>query len=485
MTFGDDAQRPVILWFRQDLRLADNLAVAAAAASDLPVIPVFILHEAADGRPWGAASRWWLDKSLAALAKAIEARGSRLILRQGDPAVIIPRLVAETGANGVVWNRLYGSHAVARDTALKIALERSGVTARSFNGGLLVEPWTLSNGSGGAYRVFTPFWRAARAEIGRIDPKSAPARLRSPAQWPHGDALASFGLHPRSPDWSGGFGDWLPGEVGARARLDEFIDDALSDYREARDRPDKPGSSRLSPHLHWGEIGPRQVWAAAQASAASGLASEGEVEKFLAELGWREFNHHLLFSHSHLYRRNVRPQFDGMAWLDDPEGLAAWREGRTGYPLVDAGMRELWATGFMHNRVRMVVASFLIKHLLIDWRQGEAWFWDTLVDACAANNPANWQWTAGSGADAAPFFRIFNPTLQGERFDPNGDYVRQWAPELAHLPAPLIHRPAGPDRPAAYPRPIVEHDFARARALKAFAEMRQGPSASPVRVETY
>jgi deoxyribodipyrimidine photo-lyase len=274
-------------------------------------------------------------------------------------------------------------------------------------------------------------------------------------------------LHPSGPDWSAGF-EGEPGEGGARRALSAFIAGGLKGYAQGRDRPDMEATSRLSAHLHWGGIGPRQVRAEALEAGGEGAA---QGDKFLAELGWREFNHHLLYQHGALYQRNIRRDFDHFPWRDDPAALAAWREGRTGYPIVDAGMRQLWTTGYMHNRVRMVVASFLIKHLLIDWRRGEAWFWDTLSDACAANNPANWQWSAGSGADAAPFFRVFNPVLQGQKFDPDGAYVRRWVPELRHLPARTIHRPWEADAPG-YAKPIVNHLEARARALEAFKAMR-------------
>ena len=450
----DTSRSPVIVWFRQDLRLADNPALYAAVETGRPVIPLFILHEASDGRPWGAASKWWLDKSLKALAADLASRGSRLILRRGNPAVILPALAEELGAE-VVWNRLYGPVAVARDSDLKAELQ-----ARSFNAGLLVEPWKVKTGEGRPYGVFTPFWKAAQAVIEDETIHRVPAHILAPEHWPGSDDLKDWRLHPAKPDWSGGFQDWTPGEAGAHAALLRFRQ-GLDDYAEVRDRPDLDASSRLSPHLHWGEIGPRQV-----------RASCGEDAKFMAELGWREFNHHLLWHHGEIARRNLRRDFDRFPWRDDAKGLKAWREGRTGYPLVDAGMRQLWTTGFMHNRVRMVVASFLIKHLLIDWREGEAWFWDCLVDADEANNPANWQWSAGSGADAQPFFRIFNPVAQGERFDPEGDYVRRWVPELKDVDARVIHKPWEAGGAKDYPPPIVDHAQARARALEAFREMR-------------
>ena len=386
---------PILLWFRQDLRLADNPALRHCIETGRPIVPVFVLGDAADGRSYGAASLWWLDKSLRALAEALEAKGSRLILRRGDSARIIPALVAETGAGAVAWNRLYGADAVARDTRLKADLRAAGVEAHSSNAALLVEPWDLKTGAGGAYKVYTPFWRAARAAIGHPAVEPAPRALAPPRRWPASEDLSAWSLHPSAPDWSEGFSDWRPGEPGAEVRLADFLDETLGDYANCRDRPAVEGTSRLSPHLHWGEIGPRQIWAAGHAAIGRRHGMEGQLDKFTSELGWREFNHHMLYAHPGMATANVRPTFDAMPWRQDDDGFEAWTRGRTGYPIVDAGMRQLSATGWMHNRVRLIVGSFLVKHLLIDWRRGEQWFWDTLVDACAANNPGNWQWVAG------------------------------------------------------------------------------------------
>jgi deoxyribodipyrimidine photo-lyase len=476
------AASPVIVWFRQDLRLADNPALAEAAATGRPIIPLFVLDESPSMRALGGAARWWLDRTLEALRAGLEARGSRLILRRGDAAAAVLALVAELGAGAVYWNRLYDGASVERDSALKVALGQGGCEAKSFNAGLLNEPWTVKTGQGGPFKVFTPYWRAARDRLGPIVAEAAPAQISPPENWPRADPLADWRLHPTAPDWSAGFADWTPGEAGASERLDRFLDDILEGYSAARDWPAKDAGSRLSPHLHWGEIGPRQVWARAQMHVHAGGGGAADLDKFLSEVGWREFNHQILFSHPNLPTANFRPQFDAFPWRDDPEGFAAWSRGLTGYPIVDAGMRELWTTGFMHNRVRMIVASFLTKGLLIDWRAGEAWFWDTLVDADLANNAANWQWVAGCGADAAPYFRIFNPVSQGERFDPNGAYVRRWVPELARLPDADIHSPwtaaamvlvqAGVRLGEDYPLPIVDHAMARKRALAAYASLK-------------
>jgi deoxyribodipyrimidine photo-lyase len=471
---------PVVVWFRQDLRLTDNPALAAAVASGRPIIPLYVLDET--GAPLGGASLWWLDKSLASLDASLQALGSRLILRRGDPAHQIGEIITTTGAEAVVWNRLYDKHSVARDSALKSDLCEDGVEARSFDGGLLVEPWTVRSGSGEPYKVFTPFWRAARSVLVDRPVFPAPGDLDTLATWPDSEALADWGLQPTSPDWSTGFGLWRPGEDGASALLAGFLGGPVKAYADERNLPGVEGTSRLSPHLHFGEIGPRQVWRAVVAAMEAGHAPADQAAKFLAELGWREFNHHLLFHWPDLPTANFKPDFDRFVWRDDPAALKAWQTGQTGYPIVDAGMRELWATGFMHNRVRMIVASFLIKHLMIDWREGEAWFRDTLVDADIAQNAANWQWVAGSGADASPWFRIFNPITQGEKFDPDGVYVRRWCPELAKLPGDAIHQPwtasegrlvaAGVRLGRTYPHPIVDHAAARARALDAYAAVK-------------
>jgi deoxyribodipyrimidine photo-lyase len=476
---GADA-RPVILWFRQDLRLADNPALAAAVASGRPLLPLYILDEATPGlRPMGGASRWWLAGSLESLSAALAKRGAALVMGRGAAAEVLDALIAETGAAAVHWNRCYEPGAIARDKAIKARLQDRGIAAESHNGALLAEPWTVKTGSGGPFKVFTPFWQALRRDLRRDPPLPAPKRIPGLGQECASDPLASWNLRPSSPDWAAGLREaWTPGERSAKERLKRFVDESSAIYASERDRPDREGTARLSPHLHWGEISPRQVWRTIESRAAAGNLPDAQATAFLRQLAWREFSHHLLFHWPDLPDKPWQPAFASFPWRKDPALLAAWQRGRTGYPLVDAAMRELRVTGWMHNRVRMVAASFLVKHLLQPWRAGEAWFWDTLVDADLAQNAANWQWVAGSGADAAPYFRIFNPVLQGQRFDAQGRYVRRWLPALARLPDRFIHAPwrapadvlaaAGITLGRDYPPPIVDHDEARQRALAAY-----------------
>jgi deoxyribodipyrimidine photo-lyase len=467
-----------LLLLRDDLRLADHPALSAVA--DGPMLAVYVFEEGTDRRPLGGASRWWLHHALAALAADLAARGGRLDILRGDPRRLAPALARAAGARRVVWSRRYDGAGRAVDEALKTTLKQEGFAAESFNASLLYEPWTVKTGDGRPFRVFTPFWKAARLAGAPPQPLPAPRRLRA-ADWPEAApprvALDDLGLLPTRPDWAGGLREaWTPGEDGAQARLGSFLDLGLKGYADGRDFPARPHHSRLSPHLRFGELSPRQAFHAASHAAESNAAPWRDVEKFQAELGWREFSYHLLFHWPDLPTKNFNPRFDAFPWsAPDPKALERWRKGLTGYPIIDAGMRELWATGFIHNRVRMVVASFLIKNMLVDWRAGEDWFWDTLCDADPASNAASWQWVAGSGADAAPYFRVFNPVLQGEKFDAAGDYVRRWVPEIASLPDKWLHRPfAAPAelrRGLRYADPVVDLAVSRDRALAAFSEI--------------
>ena len=472
---------PTLVWFRLDLRLEDNPALTAAVKRGGPVIPVHI-HAPREEDPWapGAASEYWLHQSLNALSASLECKRSRLIVRRGNTLETLRTLARETGAEAVYWNRRYEPAMRTRDEAVKTALRDDGLTAESLDSALLFEPWEVLTKQGGPYQVFTPFWRACLAKAEPSAPLPAPAKFPAPKSWPASESIDALGLEPAF-NWAGGIhAAWTPGEAGAARRMDAFLEEVIGDYTANRERPDMQGTSRLSPHLHFGEIGPRQIWHALS-TALSPSTAKG-AEKFLAELGWREFSHHLLYHFPHVPSEPLRPAFANFPWADDPQSLRAWQRGRTGYPIVDAGMRELWTTGWMHNRVRMVVASFLTKDLLLPWQAGARWFWNTLVDADLANNTQGWQWTAGCGADAAPYFRIFNPVSQGEKFDPDGAYVRRWVPELAHVPAKWIHRPweapdavlkqAGVTIGKTYPAPIVDHAEARIRALEAYETIK-------------
>ncbi len=459
MTLEHDRPAPSLVWFRQDLRLSDNPAMSAAIERGAPIVPVYVWAPEEEGSwPPGAASKWWLGRSLAALGADLEKRGSRLIVRLGATEEALRRLIAETGASAVFWNRRYEPAAVGRDRRVKSSLRGQGVLAESFNGSLLFEPWTIANQAGQPFRVFTAFWRACLDRSIAPPSKDLPKRLPSPGNWPASLDLGELQLEP-SIDWAGGFREvWQPGEAGAALHLKRFQAEALSDYVVNRNRPDLAGTSRLSPHLHFGEVSPGQVW---RAIDASGPGRSSATEAYLRQIVWREFAHHLLFHHPESPHQPLRAEFAAFPWKQNAKWLTAWQRGKTGYPLVDAGMRELWRTGWMHNRVRMVVASFLVKHLLIDWRQGAPWFWDTLVDADLANNTLGWQWVAGCGADAAPYFRIFNPSIQAEKFDPKREYVGRWVPESLKMSA------------ASYPDPIVDHGEARRRALAALETIRK------------
>lgn len=464
-----------IVWFRQDLRCSDNPALCHAAARG-PVVPLYIL-DTKTSRPRGGASRWWLHHSLGALRRDLGA----LVLMSGDPLTCLQTLIRDTGATAVVWNRCYEPEAVERGTAIKSALTAAGLEVTSFNGCLLHEPWDIATRTGGPFKVYSPFWRAAlarQAEAPLPSPKVSLAPVPAVSE-----ALADWSLLPDKPNWAAQWdGLWQPGEAGAQARLEQFLASGLEGYQTLRNRPDLENVSRLSPHLHFGEISPRQIWTRTRFLAAEDPRLGQDANVFLSEVGWREFSYHLLYHFPSLPTENWKSAFDAYPWRESPEDLRRWQRGLTGYPFVDAGLRELWQTGYMHNRVRMVAASFLVKHLRIHWRHGEAWFWDTLLDADPANNAASWQWVAGSGADAAPYFRIFNPVTQGRKFDPEGHYVRRWCPELYDLDTKLIHAPfeaspvdlasAGITLGKTYPHPIVDHPQARAAALAGYQSVK-------------
>jgi deoxyribodipyrimidine photo-lyase len=474
-----------LVWFRRDLRLADNPALAAAVEQAERVVAVYV-HSPDDDGDWrpGAASNWWLHQSLVGLDEALRRRGLALTLRRGPAAAALLALAAETGATQVYWNRVYEPALVARDRTLEAELQAYGLACEGFNGALLFEPWEVRTAQGGPYKVFTPFWRVGQSMLDRLPaPLAAPRRLRGPARSPHSEPLGALGLLPRVPWDEGLAAHWAPGEPGAHARLEAFCAGALEDYAAARNRPDLAGSSRLSPHLHFGELSPRQCVAAVRNALVDRPAARTSGAAFLRELGWREFAHHLLHHFPRTTDAPLDERFARFEWARDDAALEAWRRGRTGYPLVDAGMRELWATGWMHNRVRMLVASLLTKNLRQPWLEGARWFWDTLVDADLANNTLGWQWTTGCGADAAPYFRIFNPVLQAERYDPQRAYLRRWLPELARLPDAWIHRPwqappgvlteAGVELGSTYPRPVVDFAASRLAALAAYARIRE------------
>ncbi len=467
---------PVILWFRQDLRLGDNGALAAAVESGVPVMPLFVLDDETPGR-WrlGGASRWWLEGSLAALDAELRACGSRLILRRGQAVDAIFRLAEETNASGVFFSRRYEPTHAKEEQALAAASKDQGIDCRRFSGCLLSEPEALRTKAGDPFRVFTPFYKAFLAQVAIRQPLAPPDRIAAPQAWPASERLEDWGLRPTSPDWAEGLRKaWRPGAAGAQARLKTFLEERVAAYDENRDRPDLDGTSALSPHLHFGEISPRQIWQSTHHAAAGANGADRGSVAYLRELVWREFSYHLLHHWPEIPDIPFNKDFAAFPWRNDDASLEAWRRGRTGYPIVDAGMRQLWHTGWMHNRVRMIVASFLTKHLLLPWQDGARWFWDTLVDADLANNSASWQWVAGSGADAAPYFRIFNPILQGRKFDPSGAYVRRWVPELAKLPDGTLHAPwEGRSKVAGYAEPIVDHKRAREQALAAYAELRQ------------
>ena len=468
---------PVILWFRWDLRLRDHAGVAAALGSGAPVLPVFIWDRDAGTRPPGAASRWWLHRSLHVLDEELRKSRSRLVIRRGESSTVLRRIVQETGAKTVVCSHSFDPAQEAFDDRLEASLDNAGVALKRYNNTLLAPPNLVRTGDGRPFQVFTPFYKAMRA-AGFCDVPHMPIHPAGdwpePESWPKSLGIDDLDLGdtrtPSGQDWAAGFDRFKPGEPGARRALRHFLAENLCDYAEGRDRPDKDLTSHLSPHLRFGEISPQRVLHELDKAVRDDHRLAASAEKFSSELLWREFCHGLLAQRPGLHQHNFRDDFDGFPWRDDETGFRAWTRGETGFDLVDAGMRELWQTGYMHNRVRMVCASFLTKHLLIDWRRGEQWFWDCLLDADPANNPANWQWVAGCGADAAPWFRIFNPLTQAETFDPAGLYRTRYLPYAPRN----IHSKKGRDlfdfvdEPDNRPQPVIDHAFARQRALDAY-----------------
>lgn len=467
-----------LVWFQRDLRLADNPALAAACTRHEHVVPVYI-HAPEEEAPWqpGGASRWWLHHSLAALQKSCDKLGAPLIIRQGDSLTELRQLIRETGAKDVYWNRLYEPALLARNKRVKEALRADGIAAESFNAALLFEPWEMKTlAAGEPYRVFTPFYKAMLPRLPARAVVPAPRKLQSPKKVLDSLPLEALDLLPKIP-WDQGFhAHWTPGEAGAQQRLEQFCMGTLTRYKDARDLPAANATSRLSAHLHFGEISPVQIHARCLRLMAEnpnpGVLKN--TEGYIREVIWREFAHHLLFHYPHTPGQPMYEKFAAFPWRKNyADDLRRWQRGQTGFPIVDAGMRELWHSGIMHNRVRMIVASLLTKNLLIPWQEGARWFWDTLVDASLANNTLGWQWTAGCGADAAPYFRVFNPVLQSNKFDAEGTYIRRWVPELAALIAKDIHAPwelAQP--PKDYPAPMVDLPVSRDRALAAYQDIR-------------
>lgn len=466
----------VIHWFRQDLRLSDNPSLSHAAKQGL-VLPIYILddHNASTNKI-GAASRVWLHHSLQALSTDLS---NKLVVFNGDPLFVLTKLVEQYEIKGIYWNRCYEPWQIARDKKIKKIMENMKVDVKSFNGSLLWEPWEALKKDGTPYKVFTPFYR--KGCLGNIPPKQPVNKSNKIVCFNDktlNTNIKTLALLPKISWAKIIMKDWQVGEKAAQKKCQVFLKDRLSDYKEGRNFPAKDSVSRLSPHLHWGEISPHQIWFATQQ-----YKNDINADCFQSELGWREFSHHLLYHFPDLPKKNFQPKFDAFAWETNKKYLTAWKKGITGYPIIDAGMRELWQTGYMHNRVRMIVGSFLVKNLLLHWHHGEAWFWDCLVDADLANNAASWQWVAGSGADAAPYFRIFNPVTQGEKFDPHGEYTRHFVPELKNLPDKYLFHPwdapeatlksAGVILGKTYPKPIIDLKSSREKALAAFAKLKE------------
>lgn len=463
-----------LFWFRQDLRCQDNPALTLACAQHKKLIPLYI-NEVNPKLKMGRAQQWWLHHSLNSLKESLKKVHLDLYLREAEPLTVLKELIKEYAIDCVYWNRCYEPSHKIRDEHIKAELKKLGVHVVSCNGSLLHEPWEVLNKSGEYFKVFTPYWHQCLKQM-QI------RNLHKITHWPAvqkitSDSLDEWNLLPKKPNWAIAFPKyWQPGEEGAWHALEQFIDEALTNYKDDRNCPSIRGTSHLSPHLHFGELSPQQIWSAVQEKMCRAPSHTASVDQFLSELGWREFSYQLLYHFPTLPTHSFKSAFNQFAWEKNAKALRAWQQGMTGYPIVDAGMRELWHTGYMHNRVRMIAASFLIKDLMIDWREGAAWFWDTLLDADLANNSASWQWVAGSGADAAPYYRIFNPVLQGEKFDPKGDYVKRWVPELRAMPNKWIHSPwKAPQeivRATEYPEPIIDHAVAREIALSNYKRIK-------------
>jgi deoxyribodipyrimidine photo-lyase len=481
---------PIIVWFTQDLRLSDNACLHAAVASRYPILPVYILDDVTPGEfAMGGASRWWLRKSLASLASSLEALGGKLTIRRGEASSVLEQLVAETVANAVYFSRGYAPWSGEMESKIAAQFEAKGVDCKRFSGFVLHEPETIKTGNDGPYKVYTPFSQNCLSRDISRKPRPAPEKIDFHSAEIAEDTLGDLDLYAAKPDWAAKFPErWSPGEAGAQQKLKHFLEHAVGDYDQGRNLPDVSGTSRLSPHLHFGEISPLQCWTATRHAVATARHNiDRGSHTFEKEILWREFSYHLLHYWPSLPTEPFKPEFTDFPWLEDDGKLACWQNGQTGFPIVDAGMRELWATGWMHNRVRMIVASFLVKNLRLPWQSGEQWFWDTLVDADIGANAASWQWVAGCGADAAPYFRIFNPILQGEKFDKHGGYVRRWVPELSAMPDKFIHKPwqapvevlsdADVNLGTTYPRPIVDLGQTRDAALAAYKTIRKSEAA--------
>lgn len=472
-----------LLWFRQDLRLSDHRALTEAVTRGDQLVCCYIYDQTTPGtHRIGGASRWWLHHALTDLAQQLNALGGKLVLRQGDYFDELSALVKQIKAHSLYFSRNYEPYMHAVEKKLHDELSADGIAVKRFTGNILFDPKLLHTKGGTPFKVFTPFWKNCLQQVPPGEPLPAPKKMVFKDRQPRSDTIKSLSLLPTKPNWAKGFGEWDVSENQAHEQLEEFLNSTVSAYRDKRNAPAERGTSRLSPYLHYGQISPRQVWHATRHHVGQMGGENRGADTFLSEIGWREFSYHLLQQFPELPSKVFRANFKKFPWRKNAKLLKAWQQGQTGFPIVDAGMRELWHTGWMHNRVRMIVGSLLVKDLLIPWQQGAAWFWDTLLDADLASNSASWQWISGCGADAAPYFRIFNPALQGQKFDTEGDYVRHWVPELANMPKKYIHEPAtapehvleeaGVVLGKTYPKPVVDRKVARQRALDAFSSIK-------------